>query len=83
MRVAYFDDKYTNYKLYLDHLYSIKKDETVEEIEKFDIIEGVSYEFDIMTYRYNPYSDSCDKDSNGFYNDFVNVFKHGISRKGM
>ncbi|HBC98190.1 MAG TPA: hypothetical protein DC053_00555 [Lachnoclostridium sp.] len=90
LRAAYFDDKYTNYKLYLDYLYPMEKDETeyniddtVEEIEKFDIIEGVSYEYDIMTYRYNPYSDSYDKDSNDFYNGFVNVFKHGISRNGM
>lgn len=89
LRAAYFDDKYTNYKLYIDYLIPINEDEnmhyldqTVKQFEKFDIIEGVSYEFDIMTYRYNYASDNFDQDHQTYYNKYLDTFKYGGSRDG-
>lgn len=89
IRAMYFDDKHTNYKMYLDYLLPREDDEidefiefAVEELEHFEIIDGISYDIDIMTYKYNPYSDSFDTDSNGYYNSFIEVFKNGLSREG-
>lgn len=89
VRAMYFDDKHTNFTMYLDYLYPVSEDEnvhcldsTVEELEKYEIIDGVSYRFDIMSYRYQPYSDSFDKDSNSYYSSFLQIFKSGLSRKG-
>ncbi|HAK42167.1 MAG TPA: hypothetical protein DCM59_04935 [Clostridium sp.] len=89
IRAMYFDDKYTNFKMYLDYLYPISKEEnelyldsTVEELEQYDILDGISYTFDIMSYRYSPSSDSFDKDSNSYYTGFLEIFKSGMSREG-
>lgn len=47
-----------------------------------DIIEGVAYEFDILTYRYNSGSDHFDMDHKDYYLPFLEVFKYGSSREG-
>lgn len=89
VRAMYFDDKYTNFKIYLDYLYPISEEEnelyledTVEELEQYHILDGISYIFDIMSYKYNPLSDSFDRDSNSYYTDFLEIFKNGMSREG-
>lgn len=90
VRAMYFDDKYTNYVMYLDYLLPAAEEEnnelleyTVEELERYEIIDGISYRFDIMTYKYNPSSDSFDADSNGYYDCFLELFKNGLSREGQ
>lgn len=90
VRALHFDDKYTNYTMYLDHL--IPRDEyepehesyletTVEEIEKFEIIDGISYRFDIQSYRYNGASDNFDIDHCGYYEPYLKNFEGGTSRQ--
>jgi len=88
LRGVYFDDKYTNYYLYIDYLIPKGMDEneeyledTVEEEIVDDIIEGVSYQYDIMTYRYWPHSDNFDRDHIEYYNNYLDVFKYGGQRE--
>lgn len=89
LRAAYFDDKYTNYKLYLDYLIPLDDNEdewdleaTVEQFDSFKVIDGVCYELDIMTYRYNIYSDNFDKDHQDYYERYLDLFCCGGSRNG-
>lgn len=91
VRAVYFDDKYTNYIMYIDYL--IPKDETesedesylettVAQIEKYEIIDGISYQFDIQTYRYNASSDNHDIDHCSYYEPYIKDFSRGSSRQG-
>ena len=87
LRVAYFDEKNTNYKIYLDYLIPLESgegeyflDDTVEQYDIDEIIEGVAYEFDIMTYRCNKESAHFDVDHKDYYNEYLDTFKCGGSR---
>lgn len=89
LRAAHFDEKNTNYRLYLDCLIPIQDNEqeydlrnTVTQFEQEEIMEGVAYEFDILTYRYNSGSDHFDMDHKDYYLPFLEVFKYGSSREG-
>lgn len=88
LRASYFDEKNTNYVIYLDYLKPLERDEneyfledTVEQFEEEKIIDGVAYEFDIMTYRYNQYSDHFDVDHKDYYYEYLDTFKCGGSRQ--
>lgn len=87
LRAAYFDEKNTNYKIYLDYLMPLESGEgeyflenTVKQYDLDEIIDGVAYEFDIMTYRYNKESDHFDMDHKDYYNEYLDTFKCGGSR---
>lgn len=89
LRGAYFDEKNTNYRLYIDYLIpnDINESEyflenTVKQFEKYEIIDGISYEFDIVTYRYNSGSDHFDMDHKDYYFPYLEIFKEGGSREG-
>ena len=47
---------------------------TVTQFEQEEIMEGVAYEFDILTYRYNS-GDRFDMDHKDYYLPFLEVFK--------
>jgi hypothetical protein len=90
LRAVYFDDKYTNYRLYRDYLipktdsddiYYIKDD--VEEVCIERIIDGIYYEIDLMSYKYIASSDNFDKDHQSYYSYFISNFKCGYSREGQ
>lgn len=88
-RAIYFDDNHTNYRIYVDILIPKKgnvKEEylncLVENLNFSNTIDGVPYEFDIMTYFYNPSSDSFDVDSVHYYKPYLDIFKYGGSREG-
>lgn len=89
LRAAHFDEKNTNYRLYLDYLIPIQENEkeydlrhTVSQFEQDEIIDGIAYEFDILTYRYNSGSDHFDIDHKDYYVPFLEIFKCGGSREG-
>lgn len=89
LRAIYFDDKYTNYLIYIDILIPNKEQIReeyiecfVEELQSYNIIDGVPYNYDIMTYFYNPYSDSFDIDAVHYYKPYLDLFKNGGSREG-
>ena len=91
VRALYFDDKYTNYTMYIDYLIPRDEEEpedeeylktTVERIEKYEIIDGISYTFDIQTYRYNRASDNFDIDHCSYYEPYLETFETGSSRHG-
>ncbi len=90
VRAIYYDDKYTNYTMYLDYLIPTTDKEpnnefylesTVKHIEKYEIIDGIPYTFDVLTYRYNGSSDNFDKDHCSYYNSNIEIFKHGMQRR--
>lgn len=90
VRAFYFDDKYTNYKMYLDYLIPMSEEEpdnelyiesTVENIEEYEIIDGISYTFDIQTYRYNSLSDNFDIDHCSYYDSNIKTFEFGWKRQ--
>ncbi|MCD8050692.1 MAG: restriction endonuclease [Clostridiales bacterium] len=88
LRAVYFDDKYTNFLLYLDYLLP----QGISE-EDFDlstdvinfcndrIIEGVSYDVDLKVYEYNGSSDNFDLDHQSYYAYYISNFKSGMRRK--
>lgn len=90
VRAFYFDDKYTNYTMYLDYLIPTREEEpddeyyiqsTVDNIEKYEIIDGISYTFDVQTYRYSWSSDNFDIDHCSYYDPYIKIFESGWQRK--
>lgn len=85
LRGAYFDEKNANCKLYIDYLIpeGDDKDENflystvVRQFEKYGTIGGISYEFDILTYRYNRHSDHFNVDHKDYYFPYIEIFKEG------
>ncbi|MFW2490214.1 restriction endonuclease [Clostridium chromiireducens] len=89
LRAIYFDDKYTNYRLYLDYLIpqgtserKVEVNDDIFEICSDRIIDGVSYTVDLVMYEYAPWSDNFDIDHQGYYSQFISSFKCGGSRNG-
>lgn len=87
IRAVYFDDKYTNFTLYLDYL--VPSGTTQEEFnppaEVIDfcherIIDGVYYNIDLAIYEYNGYSDNFDLDHQSYYSYYLSDFKTGCLR---
>lgn len=88
LRGAYFDDKNTNYRLYIDYLIPVGTaededflDGTVRQFEKYDIIDGISYDFDILTYKYNRGSEHFDVDHKDYYYPYIEIFRIGGIRE--
>lgn len=87
LRAVHFDDKYTNYYLFLDYLVpkdsadeDIKVDDDVYELLTERVIDGVSYSVDLYIYEYLPYSDNFDINHQEYYNNFIGNFKSGFPR---
>lgn len=87
LRAVYFDDKYTNYMLYLDYLLPKETSEEdfvpSDEVIKFcneRIIDGVCYDVDLKIYDYNGWSDNFDLDHQSYYTYYISNFKTGMKR---
>lgn len=83
LRAVYFDDKYCNYRLYLDYLLPKGTDEefkpslAVSNFCNERIIDGIMYDVDLKCYEYNVYSDNFDLDHQSYYAYQVSDFKLG------
>lgn len=88
MRGVYFDDKNWVYNVYLDLLVPNKVEKAdieyfYQQVTKFEIIDGVMHQFDILLYYYIMYSDHFDKDHHDYYDPYLKVFEHGYSREEL
>lgn len=88
LRAVYFDDKYTNFMLYLDYL--LPQGTAEEDFELSDdiievcnnrIIDGIYYNIDLKVYDYNGSSDNFDIDHQSYYAYYISNFKTGMERK--
>ncbi|MCH5157242.1 MAG: restriction endonuclease [Clostridiales bacterium] len=87
VRAVYFDDKYTQFTLYIDYLLpqSTSKEnfELPEKVRKVctDYIGGFYCNMDLKIYDYNEYSDNFDVDHRDYYVSYIPEFRTGMSRK--
>ncbi len=88
LRAVYFDDKYTNFLLYLDYLLpqglSKEKFKPSTDVINFcteRIVEGILYDVDLKIYEYNGYSDNFDLDHQSYYSYYISNFKLGMGRE--
>ena len=88
LRAVYFDDKYTQFKLFVDYLIPSNIDknnfnypsDVVDFCNGTAIDSGIYYEVDIKNYEYNPNSDNFDIDHRSYYAYYISNFRFGMSR---
>lgn len=88
LRAAYYDDKYTNFMLYLDYLIpqgtskeDLKPSAEMVKVCNERIINGVYYDVDLKIYDYNGSSDNFDLDHQSYYAYYIPNFKTGMRRE--
>lgn len=86
-RAVYFDEKNTNFMLYIDYLLpqdtpeGFKPSADVINFCNDRVVEGISYDVDLKIYEYNPYSDHFDLDHRSYYAYYISNFKLGMNRE--
>lgn len=88
LRAVYFDDKYSNFMLYLDYLIpqgtsedNFKPSADVISFCNERIIDGTLYDVDLKIYEYNGGSDNFDLDHQSYYAYYIPNFKSGMERE--
>lgn len=87
LRAVYFDDKYTQFTIYIDYLKpqsSLKgKFKIPDEARKVctALIGGYYCNMDLKTYEYDKNSDIFDLDHRSYYFDYLSDFMAGMSRE--
>ena len=88
IRAVYFDDKYSNYLIYLDYLVpaeekekNIEPSEDVIEFCNERIVDGLYYDVDLKIIPYHGYSDNFDLDHQSYYSFNIPFFKTGMKRQ--
>lgn len=90
LRAIYYDDKYTNYKAYIDQLiekndnYNPFSDNLQTSIERFIKVDDgyIPIDWDIKTHVINSSSDSFHPHEQGYYEPYLNNYKTGSERPG-
>ena len=89
LRAVHFDDKYTQYKLFVDYLRPECQNSNGNHFEfPSDVIRfcnstmanGISYDIDIKLYTYSPFSDNFDLDHRSYYAYYISNYRLGMSR---
>ena len=88
LRAVYFDDKYTQFKLFVDYLIPSDLDinnfnypsDVVNFCNGTSMDSWIYYEVDIKIYEYYPYSDNFDIDHRSYYAYYISNFRLGMSR---
>ena len=87
LRAVYFDDKYTQFTIYIDYLLpqgelngNFKLSEKVNKVCT-EYIGGYYCNMDLKMYEYDKNSDNFDLDHRSYYFDYISDFVTGFSRE--